>query len=173
MSKERRFSMESIKREYGREILSTKSSGKGIIAFQVICVVVGLIFAIAISSVCSLAHSQYDYLFGSSNADSFVCILAFALFFALPIFYLVINIFAMKSHCVLYENAVTGTTLLANGMKSFILSYDDIVGVTETKMTKSKRRICIQTKYDKYEVLAFKNADEAIKTLCEKTENNR
>ena len=163
--------MESINREYGREILSTKSSGKGIIIFHTVCVVIGFLFSIAFASICSLAHSQYDYLFDSSTSDDVACVLVFGMFFILPIFYLVIQIFAMKSHCILYENAVTGTTLLASGMKSFILSYDDIVGVTETKLTKSKRRICIQTKYDKYEVLAFKNADEAVKILREKIEN--
>ena len=165
--------MESNSREYGREILSTKSSGKGIIVLQVVCLAVGLLFSIGIVSLCSFAHSQYDYLFGSSTADTIACVFVFCIFTILPIYYLIINILAMKSHCVLYENAVTGTTLLANGMKSFVLSYDEIVGVTESKMTKSKRRICIQTKYDKYEVLAFKNSAEAVETLRKKIENNK
>ncbi len=88
--------------------------------------------------------------------------IAFTLFFFL---YPLLASMRFYSYCNVYESGVCGVTALNifrpnNAMKKFDVAYNEILNVSDTG-----KSLILHTQYADFEVLVFKNGQEALKEI--------
>lgn len=147
----------------GALIVSTKSQAVGRKTFAI--VFCGLLYVLAIASFFNRESfiSTGFRLFHSVTAGEIFSWIIVMILFAWPTYLLLFSAKRAKSYCDVYENVVTGATVVDKNnpnMQRFELAYHQIASVGEKKSS-----IILHTDHGSYEVLALKNRTEAIQAI--------
>ncbi len=100
--------------------------------------------------------------YGEFKPSGFFYFILIVFFIIEPIFTVTYFFMNSKSHCNVYENAVTGRSSmgLTSPMQDFILSYEDIINVTS-----SGKSLILYTNHASYTVLAMTNLNPALQEI--------
>lgn len=154
--------------EKGRLLVTTKAGSTGRKTLVCILCPLLILFGIKLISVSEptvyykITHSNYEF------HQIFIILVGVALIMYAVYAFAVVFI-GNRSYCEVYEHSVTGMTALVvtPPMQKFDIDYHEINNVTETG-----KMICIYTPYTKYEVLALRNREEAIREIRKRMGGN-
>lgn len=148
--------------DFGRLVVSTETMFKikmGGYVMGILCCIIGLFLAFNIQDFIDVFEEILDND-TLSTIGAWGCSL---LSICMPILFIQLY----KSHCNVYEKAVTGITCFNFSllhydvsMQKFTVRYEDIMDVTE-----GKNSLFIYTKYTTYEVYAMTNRGQALQEI--------
>lgn len=152
----------------GKLLVSTQAASGRKIAVAILSIpmfILGIFFASHFDVFREMGKDMLD----SKALGNIIGVLLICSGFLFPI----LTYMGFYSYCNVYENSVCGVTALNifhpnNAVKKFDISYREILNVSDTG-----KSLILHTQYADFEVLVFKNGQEALKEIKARASSNQ